>query len=175
MLQKVKIICVYAGYKAAAAFIKRFSSHNKCNVGRINFYGSKQIVGAFEEALRVELPKYDRELSESIQNGNIELDIIYNDQLDQYIPQVGIFFAPRWIFDYGSEGICQYIVYCIIGSSHTGIGLRATLSHLDRKKVISACNDAMRDWIKQKNFPEQWLSSYNNEENLTALKKAAEH
>jgi hypothetical protein len=160
MFLKFKLFISYFVMTTAVAIVKKLPAFKKASVGGVNFYAAENIVHEFEKAIRVELPKYDRKLSELISSKDMKIDIFYCNSVYVFKPDAGIFFAPKWIFDYGSEGICQHIVFCIIGSKHTGIGFRAAMRVVDRKKMYAICKEKMALWIKEKKFPEHWLASY---------------
>jgi hypothetical protein len=160
MLRKLLTFSHYIAFVVSTFILKNSFPLIKINVGGINFYCPKDIHIDLENAIRVELFKYDSEMSNRILTNNIKLTFFYFDRFDYYIPEYGIFFSPKWLSDYGIEGICQYIVYCVIGSDYTGVGLNAAMNISDRKMMLAGCNAAMTRWIKEKNFPEKWLSSY---------------
>jgi hypothetical protein len=169
MFRKTILTIAYIGSKIAIIGLKRYPRHAKRTVGGINYYGPELTLDTFEEAITVELPKYDVELSNRILKGDIKLDFFYEAKAYCYTPTLGAFTTPKWIFDYGSEGVCQFIVYSIIGANNTGVGLNAAIRLSKRKTLVADCMQAMKNWIKEKKFPEQWLSSYNYEENLAAM------
>jgi len=150
----------YIGAKAAISFSRTNPWLTKHTLGAINFYGPKELIDDFDKALKTDLPKYDSALCKRIFDRKIALDVFCSDKYYYYAPDMGAFIIPRNIFDYGSEGVCQYIVYCITGIDHTGSGLKASIRILNRKKSVLECRKAMASWIREKNFPEQWLSSY---------------
>ena len=150
--------------------IKRYNkSIVKMTIGKIRIYGTRKVVDGYELAIRRELPKYDPELTQAIVNGNIEFDIIYQDILSENIkdiPEARTFFPPQWIADYGAEGMCQHVVYCFFVMKGARLGLVAAINQLERKKRVSDCRMRMKTWLIDKNFPQRWISLYDDKENV---------
>src|SRR5258708_5786082 len=116
MLRKFTTFWNYLVFTIWTFVIKKTFPLIKTTVGGINFYDLKETGVDFESVIRIELPKYDLEMSNRILTNKIKLTFFHFEGLDYYIPVYGIFLSPKWLADCETEDICQYIAYCVIGS-----------------------------------------------------------
>ena len=147
--------------------LRTYPFYKKVKIGKIAYYGPKDTITTFEEALNIELPKYDPELHKSLASMQSRVDFFFQEKLHFYYPTGGAFTIPKWTFDYGAEGVCQHIVYCLLGCKYTGVGMRAAVAASEKKNIPRVCINQMMEWIRSHNFPEHWLSTY--EKTLDAL------
>ena len=159
-VHKVAVGIYYVVLKIGVGVIKKFPIFNKVTIGGVTFYGSRDQCEDFEKALQIELPKYDLEMKNLVLAKEVKFDMFYFEDHYFYKPEAGFFMAKTWTFKYGPEGVCQYIAYCIIGSTYTGRGLAAAIRNIDRKQLIAVCREKMRSWIKERDFPESYYKSY---------------